>query len=258
MNLSSKVATAAWFLRRPAFWSQASELARRKFRRPMDSRECVQAATKWAEERAVSIPAALEKVGLGRKHDVPELDKSLLSEAERRAKHAAVQMGGAGDLQLIYAAVRLCGARAALETGVAYGWSSLAILAALAENGGGRLSSVDMPYPKMNNEQFVGIVVPENLRANWTLIRLPDRNGLKRAIADQGGSIDFAHYDSDKSYYGRDFAYPLIWAALAPGGVFISDDIEDNLRFAEFVAEKNVSFAVTECSGKFVGICRKP
>ena len=258
MSFSSKIATAAWFLRKPGFWSQASELARRKFRRPKDTRACVEAATRWAAERAVPVPAALEKVGLARQHDIPELDKGLLSEAERRAKNASVQMGGAGDLQLIYAAVRLSGARAAVETGVAYGWSSLAILAALGENGGGRLASVDMPYPKMNNERFVGIVVPEDLRANWTLIRSPDRNGLKRAIADQGGSIDFAHYDSDKSYYGRNFAYPVIWAALAPGGVFLSDDIEDNLRFAEFVAEKRVSFAVTECSGKFVGICRKP
>ncbi len=30
------------------------------------------------------------------------------------------------------------------------------------------------------------------------------------------------------------------------------------MRFAEFVAEKGVNFAVTECAGKFVGICRKP
>ena len=118
--------------------------------------------------------------------------------------------------------------------------------------------SVDMPYPKMNNEAFVGIVVPDALRPEWTLIRLPDRNGLKRAIAQFSGSIDFAHYDSDKSYYGRGFAYPLIWQALVPGGVFISDDIQDNMRFAEFVGEKGVPFAVTECAGRYVGICRKP
>jgi predicted O-methyltransferase YrrM len=115
-----------------------------------------------------------------------------------------------------------------------------------------------MPYAKMGNEPFVGIVVPKSLREHWALIRLPDRNGLKRAIAKFNGSIDFAHYDSDKSYYGRAFAYPLIWRALAPGGVFISDDIQDNMRFAEFVIEQGVPFAVTESAGKYVGICRKP
>ncbi|HEX4738059.1 MAG TPA: class I SAM-dependent methyltransferase [Allosphingosinicella sp.] len=189
---------------------------------------------------------------------MPELSPAILAEAEARARLATVEMGGAGDLGLIYAAARLSGAKRAVETGVAYGWSSLAILAALDQNGGGRLASVDMPYAKMNNEPFVGIVVPDALRVNWTMIRLPDRNGLKRALAQLGGSIDFAHYDSDKTYYGRGFAYPLIWQACAPGGVFISDDIQDNMRFAEFVAEKSVPFAVTECAGKFVGICRKP
>jgi predicted O-methyltransferase YrrM len=259
MSLASKAATAAWFLRRPSFWRQGVELVRRKLMRDMDGADGRAKATEWAAERAVPVKAALEAVELLQKGaPLPKLSPSILAEAEALAKRATVEMGGAGDLSLIHAAARLSGARRAVETGVAYGWSSLAILSALAENGGGRLASVDMPYPKMHNEPFVGIVVPDALRSNWVLIRLPDRNGLKRAIAELGGSIDFSHYDSDKSYYGRAFAYPLIWQALGPGGVFISDDIGDNMRFAEFVAEKGIPFAVTECNGRFVGICRKP
>jgi predicted O-methyltransferase YrrM len=258
-NFASKVATAAWFLRRPAFWRQAGDLVRRKFMPDMDGAEQQTKATEWAAQRAVPVNVALSAVGLLKQgKPLPKLSRKVLAEAERLAKRATVEMGGAADLSLIHAAARLAGARRAVETGVAYGWSSLAILTALAENGGGRLASVDMPYPKMHNEPFVGIVVPDRLRANWTLIRLPDRNGLKHAIAQFEGTIDFAHYDSDKSYYGRSFAYPLIWKALAPGGVFISDDIQDNLRFAEFVAEQGVPFAVTGCAGRFVGICRKP
>jgi predicted O-methyltransferase YrrM len=225
----------------------------------MDSAERQSEAREWAAERAVPVQAALETVGLLKRGIlIPELPPTMLAEAERRANLATAPMGGAGDLALIHAAARLSHAQRAIETGVAYGWSSLAILAAFSENGSDRLVSVDMPYPKMNNEAFVGIVVPDALRAKWTLVRLPDRNGLKRAIAEFGGSIDFAHYDSDKSYYGRGFAYPLIWQALAPGGVFISDDIQDNMRFAEFVGEEGVPFAVTECAGRYVGICRKP
>lgn len=258
MSFASKAATAGWFLRRPSFWRQGGELVRRKFRREMDGADQRAYASDWAAERAVSVRSALEVVGLIKKGaKIPKFAPSVLAEAKQRAKLATVEMGGAGDLNLIYAAARLSGARRAVETGVAYGWSSLAILAALSENGGGRLASVDMPYPKMHNERFVGIVVPDSLRANWSLIRLPDRNGLKHAIAKLGRSIDFAHYDSDKSYYGRSFAYPLIWQALSPGGVFISDDIGDNMRFAEFITEKGIPFAVTECNGRFVGICRK-
>ena len=53
-----------------------------------------------------------------------------------------------------------------------------------------------------------------------------------------GGSIDLCHYDSDKSWWGRAYAF-LLWKALKPGGLFISDDIQDNMFFAEFVKLKS-------------------
>ena len=114
-----------------------------------------------------------------------------------------------------------------------------------------------MPYPKMNNEAYVGIAVPDRLRVPWEIIREPDRNGLKKAITRFGGEIDLCHYDSDKSWWGRRYGYQLMWEALAPGGVFISDDIQDNMAFAEFVGERRLSFAVTVFENKFVGITRK-
>ena len=166
-------------------------------------------------------------------------------------------MGGAGDINLLYAATILSGALHVVETGVAYGWSSLAILAALESRDGGWLVSVDMPYPKMNNEDFVGIVVPERLRNQWALVREPDRNGLVKAMARFGGSIDLCHYDSDKSWYGRQFGYRLMWEALRSGGVFISDDIQDNFAFREFVEANQLVYAITGYEDKFVGIARK-
>lgn len=115
-------------------------------------------------------------------------------------------MGGPGDINLLYAATILSRARRVVETGVAYGWSSLAILAAIHCQQGARLVSVDMAYPKMNNEAFVGIVVPERLRTSWEIIRGPDRTGIKKAIARAGGVIDLCHYDSDKSWGGTNMA----------------------------------------------------
>ncbi len=41
--------------------------------------------------------------------------------------------------------LKLKGAQRVVETVVAYGWSSLAILAAMQAGAGGRLVSVDMP-----------------------------------------------------------------------------------------------------------------
>jgi predicted O-methyltransferase YrrM len=225
----------------------------------MDSPDRRANAGRWAAERAVSVEEALRSVGLlKRGARLPKLSPVILAEAEALAKRATVEMGGPGDLRLIYAAARLSDARRAVETGVAYGWSSLAMLAALSENGDGRLASVDMPYAKRDNEPFVGIVVPDALRANWTLIRQPDRNGLQHAIARLGGTIDLAHYDSDKTYRGRQFGYPVMWRALRPGGLFISDDIQDNLAFAHFVERARASYGVVESAGKYVGIALKP
>ena len=136
-----------------------------------------------------------------------------------------------GEIVAVGNAVKNLKAQKVIETGVAYGWSSLAILKALTEIGNGKLYSVDMPYPRRNNEKDVGIVVPEFLKKNWFLLRKPDQPGILEAIKMSGGDIDLCHYDSDKSWWGRNYAYPLLWKALKVGGLFICDDIQDNLFF---------------------------
>src|SRR5262249_43805840 len=102
-----------------------------------------------------------------------------------------------------------------------------------------------------------GVAVPDELRAGWTLIRQADRGALPLAL-QKVGSIDLCHYDSDKSYAGRRFAYPRLWRALRPGGYFISDDIGDNVAFHEFADEVAVQPTVVCTHEKFVGVIRKP
>jgi predicted O-methyltransferase YrrM len=258
LMMPEKLKTGVWFLRRPDHWAHAAALIVRKVRPNRDSPDLRRQAREWAAQRAVSVRDALLATGLlSSTSMVPEFPAELLEEAQRLSERSAVEMGGAGDLNLIHAAARLSGARHAIETGVAYGWSSLAILAALAGRPTARLTSVDMPYPKRNNEAFVGIVVPDPFRENWDLIREPDRRGLSKALSRHPRGIDLAHYDSDKSWWGRRYAYPMLWSALRPGGVFISDDIQDNMAFAEFVEDVGAPFAVTEYQSKFVGIVRK-
>ena len=140
---------------------------------------------------------------------------------------------------------------------MAYGWSSLSILKALSQNGVGKLYSIDMPYPRKNNENDVGIVVPEYLKKNWTLIRKPDNPGILEALNKIDEKIDLCHYDSDKSWWGRHYAYPILWKSLNSKGLFISDDIQDNLYFSEFVKKNLLKFAVVEFEGKFIGLIRK-
>jgi hypothetical protein len=258
--LLEKIRTLAWFARRPTHYAHAVHLVLRKVAAEEDRPETAARAAAWARARAVAPGEALATLGLLPAPDapLPEPPADLRAEAERRVAEVPVAMGGAGDLRLLHAAVALSRAARAVETGVAYGWSSLAILAGQAGRADARLVSVDMPYPKRGGERFVGAAVPEALHAGWTLLRMPDRPGIDRAIARLGGAIDLCHYDSDKSLAGRRYAYPKLWAALVPGGVFISDDIQDNWAFREFVEARSLPFAVTESAGKFVGIAVKP
>ena len=250
-----------WFALRPDHWLHAAHFKLGKIRGRHDTESARAEATEWARKRVVTVGEALRAVGLleaDQQGLPPKLPEREVEEGLRKISTIAVQMGGPGDLELIYAAAVLSGASRAVESGVAYGWSSLAILAALDLTSHGRLISVDMPYPAMGNEAWVGAAIPDRLRNRWRLIRKPDRNGLKEAIRGFGNEIDFAHYDSDKSYRGRMFGYALMWKALVPGGVFISDDIQDNWAYRDFISTKNVDFSVTESSGKFVAVAIKP
>ncbi len=86
---------------------------------------------------------------------------------------------------------------------------------------------------------------------------MPDRQALPRAI-EAGQPFDLCHYDSDKSVRGRLWTYPLLWEALRPGGVLISDDIGDNLAWRAFCDRVNQPSIVIDRGSKFVGVLVKP
>jgi predicted O-methyltransferase YrrM len=153
--------------------------------------------------RAVPTSAALAQItGSPMPESVRSRFPAVFVVAEQTARACPVRMGGAGNLDLLYWLAEYCQATTVIETGVAYGWSSLALLLSLSTRPGARLLSTDMPYPNANNEQFVGCVVPQSLRSGWQIIDRADRQALPRALK-QAGRIDMCHYDSDKSYAGR-------------------------------------------------------
>lgn len=259
VSLVSKFWTLCWFLKRPSFWAHAISIAYRKLQKGNDQGPAVTAALDWAKMQSASSRQALVNLALvNPQENPPQLGAAIIAMAEEAVSRAnSVKMGGGGDIQLLYAVTLLLRAHRVIETGVAFGWSSMAILAALHEQQAGKLVSVDMPYPKMDYEKWVGLAVPSDFQSRWSVIREPDRFGLGKAISLLGGQIDLCHYDSDKSYAGRRYGYALMWNALRPGGILISDDIEDNLAFRDLVARLKVPFAVIECQGKYVGIVRK-
>ena len=165
--------------------------------------------------------------------------------------------GGMGDIHLIYDLCKNIQAKFCIETGVAYGWSSEAVLRSISKREDS-LISVDMPMIGQDDCYLIGFVVSDDYQKNWSLLRIPDINGLLRAIKMQGTNrIDCIHYDSDKSYYGRKCSQPYIIDALKENGIFVSDDINDNFAFKEFVEENNLTYNIIEHAGKFVGVISK-
>lgn len=258
--------TFRFYFFRPAIWPELRRqiLLRLKWRfggsrpDPKAKVEVRQAGEAWCVEKALDEWQALDRLGLnGPPVNPAERFPAEFSEADKRVAGVPMKLGGAGNLGLLYTLCEALQTERVVETGVAYGWSSLAVLLSLRNRPGARLYSVDLPYLKLRNDRWVGVVVPDELRSHWQLYRMADREGLPKALK-AAGRIDLAHYDSDKSPTGRSFAYALIWAALRPGGLLVSDDVGDNLAFRDFCEDLRLQPIIVKQAEKFQGIVVKP
>jgi hypothetical protein len=122
-------------------------------------------------------------------------------------------------LVALYAFVRSRSAPTVVETGVADGYSSEIILRA-----GGSLHSLDIA-------DNVGGVVSD--RSSWDLRIDREPDALARLLHDVGAPDVFFH-DSDHRYGPQTSEYRAAWSALAPGGVFLSADIDYSFAFLDF------------------------
>lgn len=258
MKSLSKIKTLLWFLQRPVLYPQLLYLAYQRLY-PHPKEQTRAEATQWCEDNCISAVEAIEDI-TGVKDIIlfEKLFEPYVKEAQKIIESVPIKMGGGADLAILYYLSKYLEATTIVESGVAYGWSSLALLMSIENNKGGVLYSSDMPYPKMNNEDFVGCVVPQELKKKWRLFKLPDRLAFHK-IEKCVVSIDICHYDSDKSYRGRYWAYPKLWALLRKGGLFISDDISDNVAFMDFagsIGEKPI-IVYNEYEQKYIGIISK-
>lgn len=211
------------------------------------------AATAWARERAESIDEWCRSVDDALWQRIVAESVLLEEDAQRRVAATGESLGGGGAHPLLSFVVQRYRPQVVVETGVAAGWSSRAILEALRVNGAGRLYSSDFPYFRLERpERFIGVVVPEELRADWHLDIRGDRRALP-SIVESVRRIDLFHYDSDKSVGGRRFALDTVQPRLSPGAVVLMDDIQDNMFFADWVTRAGTPHRVFEFGGKFVG-----
>ncbi len=155
-----------------------------------------------------------------------------------------------GKEALLYLIVRSLRPEKVIETGVQFGWSSLAILAAMRENGVGSLHSIDLPFvghghlttdgnfddTHVNAISDTGRCVPEYLRSRWDLRIVADPGAstaeLRRLVSE--GPLDMFFHDSDHTYANMTLEYGIAWPALKPGGVLYSDDVDRNRALDDF------------------------
>jgi predicted O-methyltransferase YrrM len=141
----------------------------------------------------------------------------------------------------LYRMVRKYRPRLAVETGVFFGRSSTAILAAMDRNGEGHLISMDLPVAVPAGE--TGELVPRALRGRWEL-RLGDSHQLlPQALSD---GVDLFFHDSDHNYEIQTFEYECAWPALRVGGILGSDDTNRSNAWADFLERHRGAYRSVE------------
>jgi predicted O-methyltransferase YrrM len=157
----------------------------------------------------------------------------------------------------LYAVIRKLRPPAAVETGVANGFSTAFLLQALHANGDGHLHSIDLPREVgrayepgtfYEGEGRAGIppgsepgwLIPAALRDRWTLILGRSQDELPPLLA-RLGTIDFFMHDSEHSYECMRFEFETAWPALRDGGVLVADDWDWNDAFMELAQESQRS-----------------
>ena len=196
--------------------------------------------TKW--------PGVIEDIEahLGRVTEI--LDEPALEETEEDTRRLMKDIHG-GDpfsprwaadsrfARLCYLVCRLISPSVVLETGVAYGVSSVFTLKALEENGRGMLHSVDLPPLRTEYERFWGVAVPDDLRGRWRLHRGSSARVLPRLL-EEIGAVDLFVHDSLHTRRNMRREFDTVWPHLRNGALLLADDVERNRAFGE-LQQKN-------------------
>ena len=152
---------------------------------------------------------------------------------------------------LLYVLVKSKKPQLLVETGVANGVSTSAIMSALDEdNSSGSLNSFDvLPETK---EAYLG-------KGKWNFHLLDKKRTHKQLYVAVGNSplVDIWLHDSNHGYRWQKFEYLLALSRLKEDGVLISDDIDASPAWGELAKSHFRESYIIFDSRKFVGIAFK-
>jgi predicted O-methyltransferase YrrM len=145
---------------------------------------------------------------------------------------------------LLYLLVRAARPKVVIETGVRPGYSTAWILAGLAANGEGTLTSLG-PGPIAGrtsgvHDVGVGQFVPPSLRSRWTLAlgNTPDR---LRELLSSAREVDVFFYDNGPEIARARFELHAAWEALSPNGILLAHHIDANVAWKELCQLQGLS-----------------
>jgi predicted O-methyltransferase YrrM len=144
--------------------------------------------------------------------------------------------------QVVYTVCKLLRPSTVVETGVARGVTTSAILANMEENETGHLYSVERPGLSLGYAKHVGELVPQHLRSRWSLVIGLSARVLPRLLR-QLGSIGVFVHDSAHDYRNQKMEYQIALKHMMSGGVLVSDDV-NNDAFIEVAESMNCRWSI--------------
>jgi len=157
----------------------------------------------------------------------------------------------------LYALCKIIQPEAVVETGVAYGLSSMYVLQALHENKKGTLYSIDSTFSPWQSKETIGSAIPDHLKDRWRFIFGSSYEELIKVL-NSLKSIDIFIHDSLHTKKNMTCEFDTSWPFIRKGGFLISDDIGDNNAFYEFYTKMKVKpIILQQKESSFFGIIKK-
>jgi len=160
-------------------------------------------------------------------------------QSKKKDKDITISSLPVGTLSpILYLICRVIKPKVVVETGVKSGFSSAFILKALEDNSYGRLYSIEKrdKIRVTPQEKDIGWAIPNSLKNNWQLI-IGSSGEKLQPLLDNLKSIDVFFHDSLHTYENMLFEFHIAWPYIKKDGFLLSDDINFNDAFTEFVKE---------------------
>ena len=147
----------------------------------------------------------------------------------------------ASTAQMLYVIVRWRRPKVVLETGIARGFSSYALLSAVKANGFGVVHSCDV-------DPAAGEFVNASLKSHWMKHVVDGRDAEKSfvSVVRDIESVDLFFHDSNHREQWMEFEFKTVLPKMSPRAVLGSDDVDLNRAFLSVLPVSSKSVIVLD------------